>query len=583
VNNTNLWTAARVLAVTAAALVGVAQAQTPGAPSLNDPIFAWMGNGGYDAQDYNISLRFSSDKRSTMGVTTMEALATQDLSQFNLDFGSMPVSSVTVNGAAAQFQQSDPELVIVPAQPVKTGERFRVTVSYAGTPGSQSNPNEFGDNFWLLNNNTLTVVSQPSGMFMWSPVNEHPSDKATFTVALTAPKTDTAVVSGVLTGSVDNADGSRTTTFRLGTPTTTYVVMFSVGNYRLEEQGKVGDTRVRHYLSPATSAPMREAVLETPKIISYFNERLTPYPFTEVGVITTDNRIGFALETQTLVTLPASFGRGEDVVENTMVVAHELAHLWFSSLVTYKTNRDIWVHEGFASYLGELYTAERYEGQYSLEENIKGNYPSVVNGRFVNQLDKPTLVGFLKNTLGSAALKPEDVGVALEAIFSGTLPVTYRDSIVKRTPSTISALADAIAVLPFSTVIIPARAQYRLFELAGRRTPALPDGWDVLTPPGALKAGDNLFNQGVYARGSMALFALRNRIGETAFWRLLRAYLDKYRFGNASNEDFFALTGELSGAGAKAFLERWVNDAQTPDLPELGLKASDFKLGAVFQ
>ncbi|NJK44644.1 MAG: M1 family metallopeptidase [Pleurocapsa sp. SU_196_0] len=196
------------------------------------PDFRVDGNGGYDAQDYDINLRFSSDKRSAMGVTTMEALATQDLSQFNLDFGTMSVSSITVNGAAARFQQSDPELVVMPAQPLKTGEWFRVTVTYAGTPGSASNPNEFGDEaFWLLNNNTLTVLSQPSGMFMWSPVNEHPSDKATFTVALTAPKTDTAVVSGVLTGSVDNADGSRTTTFRIGTPTTTYVVMFSVGNY----------------------------------------------------------------------------------------------------------------------------------------------------------------------------------------------------------------------------------------------------------------------------------------------------------------------------------------------------------------
>jgi aminopeptidase N len=569
--------------VAAVALIGAAHAQTPGAPSLNDPIFEWMGNGGYDAQDYNISLRFGTDKRSTSGVTTMEALATQDLSQFNLDFGTMSVSSVTVNGAAARFQQGDPELVIVPAQPLKTGERFRVTVSYAGTPGSRSNPNEFGDRFWLLNNNTLTVVSQPSSMFMWSPVNEHPSDKATFTVALTAPKTDTAVVSGVLMGSVDNADGSRTTTFRLGTPTTTYVVMFSVGNYRLEEQGKVGEVRVRHYLSPATSAAMREAVLETPKIVSFFNERLTPYPFAEVGVITTDNRIGFALETQTLVTLPASFGRGEDVVENTMVVAHEIAHLWFSSLVTYKTNRDIWVHEGFATYLGELYASERYRGQYSLEENIKGNYPSVVNGLFVNQFSRPTLVAFLKSALGSAALKQESIGTALEVIFSGTLPETYRDSIVKRAPATFSALADAIAVLPFETVIVPARAQYALLELAGRAQRTPPVGWDVLTPPGALKAGDNLFNQGVYARGSMAVFALRNRIGETAFWRLLRAYLEKYKFGNASNEDFFALTGELSGAGARAFLERWVNDARTPDLPELGLKASDFRLGAVFR
>jgi aminopeptidase N len=575
---------ARVFVTAGIFLGGVVGAQTPGAPGLNDPIFPWMGNGGYDAQDYNINLRFSDDKRSETGTTTMEALATQDLSQFDLDFGSMTVSGVTVNGAAARFQQSDPELVIVPAQALKNGEKFRVTVSYSGVPGSKANPNEFDDAFWLVNNNTLTVLSQPSGMFMWSPVNEHPSDKATYTIALTAPKADTAVVSGQLVGSTDNSDGTKTTTFRIATPTTTYVVMMSVGDYTLEEQGKVGNVRVRHYLSPATTPVMRQAVLETPKIISFFNERLTPYPFPEVGVITTDNDLGFALETQTLVTLPASFGGGESLGLNAMVVAHELAHLWFSSLVTYKTNKDIWVHEGFAEYLGDLYVSENLKGSYpSLEETITGNYPSVANGLYVRTLEKSELVGALKTQFKNAALKPEDVARALDLIFSGTLPAAYRDSIVARKPASFNALADAIAALPFERVVLPVRAQSGLSELAGRKPQARRPGWDVLTPPGGLKAGDDLFNAGVYDRGEMALYALRAKLGDTAFWALLRAYLEKYKFGSASNEDFINLTGELNGAAAKALVNAWVNDPQTPDLPELGLKAADYKLGATFK
>ena len=56
-------------------------AQTAGSSSLNDAIFAFMGNGGYDALDYKIDLHFSSDKKTVIGITTIEAMATQDLSR----------------------------------------------------------------------------------------------------------------------------------------------------------------------------------------------------------------------------------------------------------------------------------------------------------------------------------------------------------------------------------------------------------------------------------------------------------------------------------------------------------------------
>ncbi len=542
-----------------------------------------MGNGGYDAQDYAINLRFTPDKRDVIGVTTMTALATQDLSQFNLDFGTPTVQAITVNGAPARFDHADPELTVVPAQPITKGSSFQVTVTYAGTPGSVDNPNPFGGGFWYVNNGTLTVLSQPSGMFMWSPVNEHPSDKATFTLSLTGSRTDTVAATGVLTGTTDNADGTRTTTFRIGSPTTTYVVMFALGQYTLEEQGKVGEVRVRHYFAPGTTPTMRQAVLETPNIIRFFNERLIPYPFPEVGALTTDNNLGFALETQTLVTMPSSFGNA-GLPYTTMVVAHELAHLWFSSLVTYKTNKDIWVHEGFAQYLGDLYATQRFPGQYSLEDNLRRAYPSIVNGIRVSTLERVQLVQSLRNTFGDALLNPDLTAKVLQTVFNGTLPEAMRAGILARNPPTVNALADLIAGLPFSSVLVsPSRLQAELTTLLRGSTGTRVNMWDILTPPGALKAGDNLFNQGVYVRGAMALYALKNRLGEPAFWALLRAYLERYKFANASNEDFIALTAQLHGAETGAFLDRWVNDPQTPDLPELGLRAADVRLGAVFR
>jgi aminopeptidase N len=566
----------------------LALAQTAGSSSLNDPIFAFMGNGGYDAQDYDINLRIFGTHQSVDGATTMQAVATQDLSSFNLDFGSMVVTSVIVNGRMARFSQADPELTITPRKPILKGDAMKVSVTYSGKPDSVAvGTSQFGGaNFWMALPTQLTVLSEPSAMFAWSPVNDHPSDKATFSLHITAPKAEQAISNGVLTSRIENSDGTATSNYRIATPTATYFVVIAVGDYKLEEQGQVGNVRVRHYLSPKTSGIMRQAVLETPNIIKFFQDKIGAYPFSEVGVLTVNNNLGFALETQSLVTLAASYGRGETVVHDSEIVAHELAHQWFGALVSFKTHKDIFVHEGFAQYFGWLYTDFRYADQgESLKGQIEDVYGDISAGSFVADLTKDQFLERLRsNRYGSTVLMETTLERALVLMFEGTLPQKYHDEIIAKFPSgaTVKQMADVIATWNFARVRLGTPARVELIPLTGKPALDVPASYGLLTAPGNLKIGDDLFNQGVYWRGAMTLHALRLKIGDEKFFALLRAYLEKYKFANASVEDFVNLTLEMDGLEAKTLLERWLFDAQCPDLPELGLFSKDFKLGATF-
>jgi aminopeptidase N len=564
----------------------VVLAQTSGSPSLNDPIFAFMGNGGYDAQDYDIALKISADHKTTQGATTMTAVATQDLSSFNLDFGAMTVTSVIVNGQMARFMQADPELTITPAKSVLKGENFKVSVTYAGKPGSvEVNTSQFGGaNFWMAFPNQLTVLSEPSAMFAWSPVNDHPSDKATFSLHLSAPKGEQAIANGVLISRDENADGTATSNYRIDTPTSTYFVVLAVGEFKLEEQGKVGDVRIRHYLSPRTSNVMRQAVLETPKIMSFLEEKLGAYPFKEVGVLTVNNPLGFALETQSLVTLPVSFG--PDFQVSTGTVAHELAHQWFGAYVTFKTHKDMWVHEGFAEYFGWLYNDFRFPGQdESVKTQIEYAYPDIVAGSATADMNKSQFLQRLRgNRYGNALMAGKKLERALELLFEGTLPKTYHDEVLTTFPqgATILQIADVVARWSFLKVRMSTPSRLELIPLTGNPALDVSASFGIYTAPGVLKIGDDIFNNGVYWRGAMTLHALRLKIGDEKFFGLLRAYLAKYKFGNASVEDFVNLTFEFAGTEAKTLLEHWLFDAQCPDFPELGLFAKDFKLGIIF-
>jgi aminopeptidase N len=87
--------------------------------------------------------------------------------------------------------------------------------------------------------------------------------------------------------------------------------------------------------------------------------------------------------------------------------------------------------------------------------------------------------------------------------------------------------------------------------------------WDrVVADPGP--GLDELFSAAVYYRGAMTIQALRNRVGETDFWALMRAWVTERADGNGSTEEFHALAEEVSGEDLDGFFEAWVRTGEKP-------------------
>ena len=111
---------------------------SPGAPGIGDPYYPLLGNGGYDAIHYTIALELDIEAGAIVdATTTIDALATQDLSAFNLDFRGPQIDAVTVDGAPADWTRDGGELTISPAQPLPAGEPFQTEVRYHGTPADR--------------------------------------------------------------------------------------------------------------------------------------------------------------------------------------------------------------------------------------------------------------------------------------------------------------------------------------------------------------------------------------------------------------------------------------------------------------
>jgi aminopeptidase N len=87
--------------------------------------------------------------------------------------------------------------------------------------------------------------------------------------------------------------------------------------------------------------------------------------------------------------------------------------------------------------------------------------------------------------------------------------------------------------------------------------------------PGDPGSAARLFDESVYLRGGLTLYALEVEIGDELVLRVLRTYLDRYAFGNVSTRDFIAVAQEVSGRDLGGLFEAWLYAAAVPSFPEI--------------
>jgi aminopeptidase N len=431
-----------------------------GAPGLGDPFFPYAGNGGYDVRHYDLTVDYTPASRRLEGTARILAVTTQRLTRFDLDLRrALAVRSVTVDGVPARFTRwGEQELVITPAHALRSRQPFLVTVRYGGVPEPVIDADGALDG-WIPTDDGVFVASEPQGSPSWFPANDHPTDKATFTTRVTVPAGLNVIGNGSLVRQ-STAHGRSTFVWDERYPMATYLATVTLGRFQIRTSRTAGGLPVYVAVDPREAAAANPVLAKIPQIVAYEQSLFGRYPFETVGaIVDRAPQVGFALETQT----KPVFDSAPD--EETLV--HELAHQWFGDSVSLTTFPQMWLNEGFATYVQALWS-EHTGGQ---------------------------------------------------------------------------------------------TAQQRFDELYA--TPA--SDTDFWNPPSG-NPGDPslLFTTSVYDRGGLALHALRVKIGDRAFFTLLRTWVERHRYGNGTIAQFTALAEHLSGRHLSHFFTVWL---YTPGKP----------------
>src|SRR6201999_1605715 len=192
------------------------------------------------------------------GTVEMTAVATRELPSLGIDLRGMTVDRVTVDGLDATIVRSRRMLALHPAQPIANAATFRTRVANHGVPkplrveGIPSGLIATPDGAW--------VAGEPDGVPTWLPVNDHPSDKATYAFAITVPKGNVALANGVFAARRTRA-GRTTWRWREDDPMASYLATATNGRFDYRVGRGPGGLPIYDAVAPERDTPAVRRVL----------------------------------------------------------------------------------------------------------------------------------------------------------------------------------------------------------------------------------------------------------------------------------------------------------------------------------
>lgn len=247
----------------------------------------------------------------------------------------------------------------------QTGDSLAVRIAYGGRPRVAPKPPWEGGFTWAR-----TASGQPwvgisceiDGADIWRPVKDHPSDEPDSTrLHITVPDPLVVAANGRLER-VDRRDGWSTYHWFVSTPINNYGVSLNIAPYdtiQADLESVSGDTiPVTFWVLPEHVAQARKLFPELLDHVRFLEKTLGPYPFRADKYGVAETPYG-GMEHQTVIAYGAKFDPGAmtggvdwgfDALHQ-----HELSHEWWGNLVTNSDFKDLWLHEGFGTYMQPLY------------------------------------------------------------------------------------------------------------------------------------------------------------------------------------------------------------------------------------
>jgi len=319
----------------------------------------------YDLQHSRIALRFDLEQKEVIGeVTHTLAVLCDGTSKIAFDSSGLTIESVTVNKARAKFETTTDKLIVRLPSESKAGEKFDITIRYEGKP-TKGMYFILPDKDYPDRPKQIWTQGESEDTHYYLPTYDYPNDRLTTETILTVPGSWITVSNGKLINVSDAGKGQKTWTWRESVPSSTYLITIVAGEFD-EVKDSWHGIPVTYYAPKGRGDRLSVNYGRTPEMIDLFSKKLgVDYPWEKYAQVMVDDFVAGGMENSSATTNTSNSLNhpkiaAESFTDEDGLISHELGHQWFGDLITCKDWGDIWLNEGFATFMEAVWTESHY-------------------------------------------------------------------------------------------------------------------------------------------------------------------------------------------------------------------------------
>jgi len=316
----------------------------------------------FDVEHYSLELELQPAERRIDAACTIRLFTLERaLAEVEFDLRDLEVTAVEdARGEPVEFEHDTRKLRVRPAAPLPPRSLASFTVRYNGAPRA---------GLWFVRERDglpTQVYSQGEceDSSAWFPCVDAPDERATSELRVVLPGSWRSLAAGEFVERVALDDGRAAERWRMTSAHPAYLTTLVAGELTTQAE-RWNAVLVDYWSAPELAAWLRPGLGATPQVLSFFSELTgVRYPWSKYSQACVDNFRFGGMENITATTLTDAvlsdeLGRRDyDAID---LVSHEAAHQWFGNLLTCESWSEIWLNEGFATYMTELYR-EAVEG-----------------------------------------------------------------------------------------------------------------------------------------------------------------------------------------------------------------------------
>ena len=340
-----------------------------------------------DLLSYHLDIRVDPVKETISGKNTITFRMLADGNRIQLDLhDALHIDKILLGTAGLKYQRDSGAVFIDFPETLKQGQQYSIEFYYSGHPVTSGRFGGFTFGKDPDGKPWIFTSCEDEGASLWWPNKDQWRDEVeSMEISIAIPNDLVDVSNGRFVSKTDLGDGYTRWDWMVHYPINNYDVALNIGNYQ-HFADKMGDLTLDFYALPGDLEKAKTQFAQARGMMEAFQHYFGPYPFAEDGYKLIE--VPYAgMEHQSAVAYGNHFANGYLNRDWTgvgisprfdFIIIHESGHEWFGNSITAADRSDMWIHEGWTTYLESLYVEYMY-GHDDAIKYLSGLRPKVHN------------------------------------------------------------------------------------------------------------------------------------------------------------------------------------------------------------